>query len=187
MQEGIPYLRTPALSPDGRSLAFVYANDIWLVNSSGGSAERLTVHPTTNLHPRFSPDGAYLACTSTRTGGGDIYVLPLKENGDIRRLTYNGRYCSVQDWAADGQHLYFTCDREHQGQSIYRVSLTGETPTQLYAEPYETLAHATTSPDGSLLAFNVVRRRWWRSGPDPFSPCDIWLGNTRPAAPQDEA
>lgn len=186
MQEGKPYLRTPALSADGRSLAFVYANDIWIVDVAGGKAERLTAHPYANLAPRFSPDGTQIAFSSTRTGGGDVYVMPLS-NGEIRRLTYHGRYCGVQDWSADGRHIYFTNDRERQGQAIYSIAASGGNPALIYAEPYETLSHAMVSPDGTSLAFNIVRNRWWRRGPHHFTPCDIWLGATVPARQEDGA
>ena len=36
--EPIPYLRCPVYSPDGRTLAFVHAGDIWLVDPEGGEA-----------------------------------------------------------------------------------------------------------------------------------------------------
>ena len=34
----------PALSPDGKQLAFVYRGDIWLASSTGGRAAPLTQH-----------------------------------------------------------------------------------------------------------------------------------------------
>lgn len=179
MNSGKPYFRTPALSPDGRFLAFIYAYDIWMVDTTGGRAERLTAHPANHYSPRFSPDGASLAFGSTRTGSGDIYVLPL-DQGDVRRLTFHSRQCNVEDWSADGQTIFFTSDREHQDMAIYAVPLTGGTPAPVYAEPYEALAHATVSPDGDTLAFNVVRSLWWRRGPNRFAPSDIWLGTTKP-------
>jgi Tol biopolymer transport system component/C-terminal processing protease CtpA/Prc len=181
MTEGQPYFRTPALSPDGRLLAFVYAADIWLVDAQGGSAERLTAHPAGHSSPRFSPDGTQLAFSSTRTGGGDVYVLPL-EGGEIRRLTYHSSYCHVEDWAGDGQHIYFVSGHDQQGQAIYRVPLAGGTPALLYAEPYSSLGHASVSPDAHDLLFNTIRGRWWRRGPDPFSPTEILLASALPAA-----
>ncbi|KPL06341.1 hypothetical protein AMJ86_08755, partial [bacterium SM23_57] len=35
--------RTPALSPDGSTIALSYMGDIWLVSSQGGKAYRLTI------------------------------------------------------------------------------------------------------------------------------------------------
>jgi len=173
---GKPYFRTPVISPKGDYVAFVYAGDIWLVETNGGFAECLATHYAAQMSPRFSPDGSLLAFSSNRTGHGDIYVLALS-NGEVQRLTYTDSYCNVEDWAADGQSLYFTADREGQGDAIYRVPLTGGTPILICAESYEELAHVTVSPSGEQLAFNNIYRAWWNRGPDAFAPCDLWLAD----------
>ena len=85
----IPYLREPALSPDGGEIAFCYAGDLWIVPATGGVARRITAHANYDSSPIFSPDGAQLAFASQRTGGGNIYVIPLKSSGAHRRLTYH--------------------------------------------------------------------------------------------------
>jgi Tol biopolymer transport system component len=179
----VPFLRTPALAPDGNLIAFRYAADIWLVEAGGGVAERLTAHPSTSMRPRFAPDGRQIAFTSNRTGSGDVYVMPLG-GGDVKRLTFHERYCAVEDWSTDGRRVYYSSDRERRGWSLYAATLSENSPVELYAEPYEQLQHAAAAPDGRTLAFNLVRRAWWRSGPTPFAPDEIWLG---PAHPGDEA
>lgn len=174
---GKPYLRLPALAPDGAYLTFVYADDIWQVARIGGIAERLPIHYANYHSPRFSPDGRLLAFSSYRTGSGDIYVFPM-EGGTIRQLTYHDSFCSVDDWSVDGQYIYFTSDREAclpGGEAIYRVSLDGGTPVCLFAEPYQNLEHVAVAPDGKTLACNTINGPWWRLGFNPFAPCKIWL------------
>lgn len=177
--EGQPYFRTPALAPDGKQLAFVYATDIWLADTTGGIAERLTAHPAAHYAPRFSPDGRLLAFASNRSGNGDVYTLPLA-SGEVTRLTYHDSFSGVEDWSADGLHLYITSSREGMGQAIYRIGLNAASPVLLYSEPYEQLDHVAVSPDGATLAFNNVRSQWWRRGPNPFAPSDIWLAPSLP-------
>src|SRR4051812_41324337 len=65
----------PGLSPDGREIAFTSGGDIWSVPATGGDARLLVANGATDRRPLFSPDGSRLAFISTRTGGGDIYVL----------------------------------------------------------------------------------------------------------------
>src|SRR5215469_15576609 len=81
-------LSDPAISPDGAEIAFVAGGDIWTVPATGGEARILIAHPATESRPLYSPDGKYLAFTSTRTGNGDVYVLTLA-TGDLKRLTFD--------------------------------------------------------------------------------------------------
>src|SRR5580765_1347902 len=67
----------PGISPDGKEIAFVSGGDIWTVPAAGGDARLLVAHDATESRPLFSPDGRMLAFVSTRTGGGDIYVLTI--------------------------------------------------------------------------------------------------------------
>ena len=76
----------PGVSPDGSEIAFVSGGDIWSVPSTGGEARLLVSHEATERRPLFSPDGRRLAFMSTRSGGGDIYVLTF-DTGAVRRLT----------------------------------------------------------------------------------------------------
>ena len=65
----------PQISPDGRSVAYVVtttdkarnsrSNQIWLVPAAGGAPRQLT-STGSNDRPRWSPDGRWLAFTSTR-------------------------------------------------------------------------------------------------------------------------
>src|SRR4051812_12793873 len=81
-----PALAEPAVSPDAREIAFVSGGDIWTVPADGGEARLLVAHPATESRPLYSPDGRYLAFSSSRTGNGDVYVLTLA-TGDLKRLT----------------------------------------------------------------------------------------------------
>jgi len=172
-------LRQPALDPDGQQLAFITAGDVWLVSIEGGIAERLTAHPARHYQPRFSPDGQRLLFGAGRDGAGDLYVLDLA-GGAPQQLTFQDEPCYPQDWASDGEAVYFTSDIEQMGYGIYRVGISGGTPAPIYLEPYEQLDQVAVAPDGQQLAFVNVRERWWRRGPHPFSPNEVWLGPAYP-------
>src|SRR5690349_2203309 len=72
-----PAFAEPGLSPDGSEVAFVSGGDIWTVPAGGGDARLLVSSAANDTRPMYSPDRKYLAFVSTRTGGGDIYVLTL--------------------------------------------------------------------------------------------------------------
>jgi tricorn protease len=170
----IPYLRAPQFSPDGRTLAFVYAGDIWFVDPGGGEARLVVAHSAYNDRPRFSPDGRRLAFTSRRSGNGDIYVLDL-DRGETRQVTWHDGADALETWSADGEWLLFGSGRGGRGQALYQIPVAGGTPLPLLEEPFEAFYNVAVSPDGRRLAFNNNGDSWWRRGPNPSGASQIWV------------
>src|SRR6187455_102897 len=65
-----------SLSPDGKTLAFEWRDDLWSVPSGGGLAERLTAHPARDSFPNFSPDGKTIYFCSSRAGFLQLFSMP---------------------------------------------------------------------------------------------------------------
>src|SRR4051794_23733829 len=101
-----PSFAEPGISPDGSTIAFSSGGDIWEVPAGGGDAHLLVSHAATESRPIYSPDGARLAFTSTRTGNGDIYVMTIA-SGNLTRLTFDDANELVNGWSPDGQWVYF--------------------------------------------------------------------------------
>jgi tricorn protease len=101
-------LRTPTVSAS--QIAFAYANNIWSVPRSGGSARRLTSFQGQTLNPHFSPDGKWIAFSAEYAGNLDVYAVPA-EGGEPRRLTWHPGADLVQGWTADGKSVLFTSAR----------------------------------------------------------------------------
>ena len=80
------WLRETAISPDGRSIAFTYKGDIFVVSAEGGTARQLTTSAAYDAQPVWSPDGSHIVFVSTREGGKDIYITDAR-GGKPRRLT----------------------------------------------------------------------------------------------------
>ena len=96
-----PAFAEPGIAPDGSEIAFVSGGDIWTVPASGGAARLLVSSAANDTRPMYSPDKSRLAFVSTRTGGGDIYVLTLG-TGDVRRVTYDEGAEQLDGWSRDG-------------------------------------------------------------------------------------
>ncbi|HYN96895.1 MAG TPA: hypothetical protein VES42_23890, partial [Pilimelia sp.] len=62
--------RHPALSPDGRLVAFTSdrggSNDVWVIGADGAGPRRVTDHPGDDQWPTWSPDGRRLAFVTRR-------------------------------------------------------------------------------------------------------------------------
>ncbi|MGD0443710.1 MAG: S41 family peptidase [Edaphobacter sp.] len=178
-QTALPSLSEPAISPDGKEIAFASGGDIWTVPASGGEAHLLVTDPATESRPMYSPDGTKLAFVSTRTGAGNIYVLTLA-TGELMRLTYADRPDSLDGWSHDGKWIYFTSavnDIAGQGD-IFRVSSGGGTPLEVSHERYLGEFESAPSPDGqtvALVAKGISFAQWWRNGHAHIDETEVWL------------
>src|SRR5438270_13379116 len=110
---------------DGK-IVFSYLGDLWVVREDGSNPVRLTVHTARDSHPRFSPDGRWVAFSSSRYGNYDVFVIPA-EGGEARRLTYNSAPDTVVGWWRDSKRILFASARGllYQGISnLYEVPAT---------------------------------------------------------------
>jgi dipeptidyl aminopeptidase/acylaminoacyl peptidase len=96
-------IRVPSgvqISPDGRRVAVSVGTNakaeehrqaaLWLTETQdGSSARQITAGTANDTKPRWSPDGGSLAFLSDRVerGTSQLYLLPLDEGGEARRLT----------------------------------------------------------------------------------------------------
>jgi len=109
----------PQISPDGKRVAFVRArghrldkclpSEIWLVEADGQEpARRFTAGPRCDDHPRWSPDGRWLAFLSDREVEDEprLHVMP-SEFGEGRQVGDLGGSVSELRWRPDSQAIGF--------------------------------------------------------------------------------
>lgn len=172
-----PFARYPAISPDGRTVAFSYQGDIWTVPVDGGRAMRLTLHEAYEANPRFSPDGKQIAFTSDRFGNDDVFVMSV-DGSQPRRLTYHSAPDVLSGWTPDGQLLFGTRRTYVQvewEQEFYQVSTRGGTPHRILdAVGFE----PRMSPDGAFIAFTAGSNNKERKHYHGTANKEIWLYNT---------
>jgi len=154
-------MREPSLSRD--FVAFVYANDIWVVPRDGGDARRVTTHPGSESSPKFSPDGQYIAFSGQYDGNTDVYVVPTK-GGEPTRLTYHPYPDMVRGWSPDGKHILFASGRDTKPRPYARlwiISKKGGMPEPL---PMPMANKGVYSPDGKQMAYVRLREAFsaWR-------------------------
>ncbi|NNF14791.1 MAG: PDZ domain-containing protein [Gemmatimonadetes bacterium] len=178
--QSLPSLAEPGIAPDGSTIAFTSAGDIWTVPATGGAARLLVAHSAHESRPLYSPDGRHLAFNSNRTGADDVYVMELG-TGEVRRLTHDSGSEQLTGWSRDGAWVYFTSNVEDVSgmHDVYRVRVEGGTPMAVAADRYEGEFFAAPSPRTGLLAIatrgRMAQSQWWRNGHSHIDESEIWL------------
>ena len=174
--ESTRMLRSPTVS--ATSIAFAYANNIWVVERAGGLARRLTSFQGQTSHPSFSPDGKWIAFSGEYAGNTDVYVVPA-EGGEPRRLTWHPGADTVQGWTPDGSSVLFASSRATWAPSgaprFWTVPVAGGVEEPM---PLPRAYQGKISPDGRRIAYRMnnswdEERRNYRGGQNR----PIWIVN----------
>ncbi|HEV7398367.1 MAG TPA: S9 family peptidase [Pyrinomonadaceae bacterium] len=110
-------VRDPQVSPDGQWIAYVVSavdtkedksnTHIWMVSYDGKTDRQITFSQDSESSPRWSPDGKYLAFTSSRPGkakGSQIWLLD-RSGGEATQLTeFKGRLQGYE-WSPDSKRF----------------------------------------------------------------------------------
>lgn len=105
----------PQLSPDAKWVAYSVdkatlktdknETRIWMISSSGGDAIPLTAEGVSSSHPRWSPDGKFLAFLSDRNGRPNQVWLLNRLGGEAQRLTDTPQAVDDFAWSPDSRRL----------------------------------------------------------------------------------
>ena len=105
----------PELSPDGQWVAYAVRTRmlkedkneqrLWMVSTHGGDSIPLTAEGVSSSHPRWSPDGKYLAFLSARNGGKNQVWLLDRRGGEAQKLTEVAQGINDFEWSPDSTRL----------------------------------------------------------------------------------
>lgn len=150
----------PALSPDGKSVAFTAdvsgKRQIWVRLLSGGAPLQVTHDEADHQAPRWSPDSAsiiYFSPSEEADGQGKIWEIPAL-GGTARPIVTS---LGAADASYDGKHIAFFRSNEKQIE-LTVADRDGSNPKTIATMgPEYTYSSLRWSPDGTKLGFQRGR------------------------------
>jgi TolB protein len=166
----------PAFSPDGKRLVVTLGGvdgnlDIYTLEINSRQAKRLTTHRAIDTEGSWSPDGKHIYFTSDRSGGPQVYRVPVN-GGDPERITFEGSYNARPRLSPDGSKLAMVhndrgnyriavMDMKHKDLLVLSAGSQDESPS--FAPNSDTLIYATRQGRNGVLetvtADGLIRQR----------------------------
>ena len=179
-QDNPLWMRHPAISPDGKTIAFSYQGDIFTVPSSGGTAKQITSNAAFDSYPVWSPDGNHIAFASNREGSIDVWVMDA--NGGIpKRVTTNSGSEYPLRWK-DNYTIMFKASIMPTAKSIifagsypqvYTVGMDGGRP-KLFSDITMDALDINASGDVIYIDRKGYEDEWRKHHRSPITR-DVWL------------
>ncbi len=148
------------VSPDGREIVFDLLGDLYLIPMEGGEARALTDEFAWNMQPRFSPNGRWIAFTSDRAGGDNIWIMD-RDGSNLRQVTTESfRLLNGPVWSPDSEYIaarkHFTGTRSLGAGEMWLYHRSGGNGVQITQRPNDQkdVNEPAFSPDGRWLYYS---------------------------------
>ena len=151
---------TPAISPDGKWLAFASNQnrywDLYLLELASGNITRLTDTLEYDAAPSWSPDGAFLAYESYKNGNLGIIIRSVTDPTFVQPLTQDSATNTSPAWSPLGRQIAFISNRSAEPEVwIADLDKSGDGRfTDISQSPQTVESHPNWSPDGTKIAFS---------------------------------
>ncbi|MCG8607340.1 S9 family peptidase [bacterium] len=156
-----------------------FVTQVWMADADGAEAIQLTTGEKSSTNPKWSPDGKWIAFTSSRSGKNNIWLIR-SSAGEARQLTDAQGGLGDYNWAPDSKTIAYimsepetdeekknkkakndaqVVDENFKMNHLWTISIEGEdrTARQITSGAFNVARTFTTgfdwSPDGKSIVF----------------------------------
>lgn len=101
----IKQIRDAVPSPDGKQLAFVALDRLYVMDYPNGTPRRLTKSMVGEFEPSWSPDGQWIVYARWNGTGGDLFKMRADGSGEPRKLTTVSAYWQHPKFSRNGARV----------------------------------------------------------------------------------
>lgn len=148
------------VSPDGKEIAFDLLGDLYVIPFNGGEAKPLTSGVAWDMQPRYSPNGKWIAFTSDRAGGDNVWIVD-RDGSNAKQVTKETfRLLNSPAWSPDSDYLvarkHFTSERSLGAGEMWLYHRSGGDGLQLTKKrtDQKDSGEPVFSPDGRYVYFS---------------------------------
>ena len=193
MQVKVKAIGAPRVSPDAKWLVYTvssevltadkseYVSQVWMSSTDGKDSTQLTYADKSSTNPKWSPDGKWIAFTSTRKDNKSNLYLMRVGGGEAEMITDVKSGVTEFEWSPDGKWIAYTMtdaksddeEKNDKARNDFRWVDENIKMSRLYVIPVAKDANGkrdqrklTTmnrnvtgfswSPDGNSIVFNHV-------------------------------
>jgi Tol biopolymer transport system component len=125
-----------------------------VVDTSDGTASRVTFGSVSDDDPVWSRDGSRIAFASTTADGGTRLHLKSVSGSDPEELVFDSPSSVVlQDWSPDGQLLVYAARGTPGPADLWILPLSGDRHPSPFLQTPFIKSQAQISPDGRWIAY----------------------------------
>lgn len=154
----------PALSPDGRQVAFTWGGEqssfdnIYLMQEGADTPLRLTDAEADEWAPAWSPDGQQVAFVRDLDNGCGVFVVSSIGGSEHQLAHFPHRHVQALAWSPDPtqERLVLALQQPgHQSYGLYQLPIQADTLIQLTRPPAISMGDTDPafSPSGNRIAF----------------------------------
>jgi len=162
LTSGSTYVMTPAISPDGKKIAYTdwgmngKDHSVYVFDLATGKNHKLFSKHGTRSGLRFSPDGQHLLIAISENGATTINKFHLHTKKLTKLTSSSGSIDTTPDFSPDGSKIIYASDRSSRRAKIYIKGL-GEGEGERITFDDASYQTPVWSPRGDMVAFTKLK------------------------------